>query len=776
MARSQSQTWRTSLRTTLQDVSFIHVHYFYFCATCLMASLIFWGSSTPAKSVRYIDSLFLCISAMTEAGLNTINLSELNTWQQVMLFLLIIAGSAIFVSSAILHVRKRAFEQRFAELAEQRRRRRLMRPRTLSFSFSRRRPSTSGDHESAVASGAVRGRAIKEPVDHLDNKASIDRERTLSNLDTAASQAAVSDVGAAKDDQNSHIRFPDMLPAADHTHDPVRPRPSSRHRTSFFEGRGVGARPLDNHPRNVMPTNAPYLPDRDEAITDEENELRKDPRSKLGKYINTVNGYLGRNSQIHGLSEKERKKLGGIEYDAICLLSWVVPLYFFLFQLFGALGVGAWIRINRPGMTLTNGLDPFWTGAFFAVSAFNNSGMALLDANATVLQTSYYVLLTMSLLILAGNTCFPPFLRLILWTMKKAISRKNPTSSTWQRRRQTLEFCLDHPRRVYTNLFPAAQTWWLVFSLVMLNGIDWVAFELLNIGNPVTDAIPVHFRVLDGLFQAFAVRSGGFYVVSISGLRSGLLVLYVAMMYISAFPIAMTIRNTNVYEERSLGIYAEDIEEAEKEAERGGGGELSEKGLVAGHKFISGFKRTMTLSHGTAPASPKLTTWTRQDFVRQQLRGQLGHDLWILVLAVFMITAIETGQFERDPVNFSTFNIIFEVVSAYGCVGISVGIPWAAYSFCGTWHTASKLVLCVVMLRGRHRGLPVSIDRAILLPDESLAWAEEEDANRRGAHAAMPSLTIMPSREVLRHRRTNDSGGGPGPSVLDSVKDAGHLV
>ncbi|KAK6369748.1 hypothetical protein LTS17_009198 [Exophiala oligosperma] len=777
MGPNRIRTWRTSLRTTLENVSFIHLHYFYFCATTLLASLIFWGSSTPAKSVRYIDSLFLCISAMTEAGLNTVNLSELNTWQQVMLFLLIIAGSAIFVSSAILHVRKRAFEKRFVELAAQRQRRRLMRPRTLSFSFSRRKLSISGDRESAVASGAVRGRAIEEREDHPGDRVSIGQDRSLSHVNTAASTASANDTETAKDDQDGHIHFPEMLPAVDHSQDHVRPRPLSRHRASFFEGRGVGARPLDNHPRNVMPTNVPFLPDQNEAIAEDDNKLHNDSGSKLSKYINTVNGYLGRNSQIHGLSEKERKKLGGIEYDAICLLSWVVPLYFFLFQLFGALGVGAWIKANRPGMTLTNGLDPFWTGAFFAISAFNNSGMALLDANATVLQTSYYVLLTMSLLILAGNTCFPPFLRLILWTMKKAIPQ-SATSSTWKRRRQTLEFCLDHPRRVYTNLFPAAQTWWLVFSLVMLNGIDWVAFELLNIGNPVTDAIPVHFRVLDGLFQAFAVRSGGFYVVSIAGLRSGLLVLYVAMMYISAFPIAMTIRNTNVYEERSLGIYAEDIEEAEKEAERNGssGGQPSTEKELPGRRFISGLKQTMTWTHGTgsAPSPQHLTTWTRQDFVRQQLRGQLGHDLWILVLAVFMITAIETGQFERDPVNFSTFNIVFEVVSAYGCVGISVGIPWAAYSFCGTWHTASKLVLCVVMLRGRHRGLPVSIDRAILLPDESLAWAEEEDANRRGAHAGMPSLSMVPSREVLRHRRTNDSGV-PGPSI-DSSKDAGLLV
>ena len=34
------------------------------------------------------------------------------------------------------------------------------------------------------------------------------------------------------------------------------------------------------------------------------------------------------------------------------------------------------------------------------------------------------------------------------------------------------------------------------------------------------------------------------------------------MMYISVFPIAMSIRKTNVYEEQSLGIYADDEENA----------------------------------------------------------------------------------------------------------------------------------------------------------------------------------------------------------------------
>src|SRR5439155_728312 len=120
----------------------------------------------------------------------------------------------------------------------------------------------------------------------------------------------------------------------------------------------------------------------------------------------------------------------------------------------------------------------------------------------------------------------------------------------------------------------------------------------------------------------------------------------------------------------------------------------------------------------------------------------LAHDLWWIVLAVIFITIVETSQFERDPVTYSVFNVIFETISAYGCVGISTGLPDQMYSFSGGWHNLSKLILCAVMIRGRHRGLPVAIDRAILLPGEHLAMAEEEDAQIR----MVRSLTINRSR------------------------------
>lgn len=45
-------------------------------------------------------------------------------------------------------------------------------------------------------------------------------------------------------------------------------------------------------------------------------------------------------------------------------------------------------------------------------------------------------------------------------------------------------------------------------------------------------------------------------------------------------------------------------------------------------------------------------------------------------------------------------------------------------SLCGQFTPFSKLIICAMMIRGRHRGLPYQLDRAILLPNERLSMLE----------------------------------------------------
>ena len=114
------------------------------------------------------------------------------------------------------------------------------------------------------------------------------------------------------------------------------------------------------------------------------------------------------------------------------------------------------------------------------------------------------------------------------------------------------------------------------------------------------------------------------------------------------------------------------------------------------------------------------------------LRNQLAYDLWFQLLAWFLIAIIERPQVAGGSEGFTLFGLLFEVTSAYGTVGLSTGVPYDDYSLSGQFHTLSKVVMLAVMLRGRHRGLPLAIDRSILLPGEELMKKMDAQYNRSG--------------------------------------------
>ena len=70
--------------------------------------------------------------------------------------------------------------------------------------------------------------------------------------------------------------------------------------------------------------------------------------------------------------------------------------------------------------------------------------------------------------------------------------------------------------------------------------------------------------------------------------------------------------------------------------------------------------------------------------------------------------------------------IIFEISSAYGTVGLSLGYPNSVLSFSAQFSVAAKVIMCFVMLLGRHRGLPTSLDTAVRLVSRN-----EDEATER---------------------------------------------
>lgn len=460
------------MRKYLPPLNFITIHYAYFIIVCLISSVIFWRSSDVASPVSYTDSLFLVVSAMTEAGLNTVNLSALTTWQQTILFLLIMLGSTIWVSMWTVLARKHVFEKRFDDIVRIEYARKLsQRGSGISLTLPKLRKAISFRKAQTVPAPdqilpAMGSRALENRVDPQSQVAkAMPRPRralSLPDLDPAEPPGP--------DNTDRHIFFVDT---------PHRAEDSSATSTgtSYFS---------QNRPtrRNGVPK-TPADQDRVELSI----------RHFLGSRSSSRNG------QFHSLTSEERENLGGCEYRALKALAVLVPLYFFLWQFLGCVALGAWINNYMPDTAKANGINPWWLGIFNGVSAFNNSGMSLLDANMIPFQNAYFVLITMGLMILAGNTAYPLFLRLIVWTGLKLLKAVT-SDDAYDDLKATLEFILKYPRRVYTNLFPSRPTWWLFFMLTCLNSIDWVAFEIMNIGNPVIESIPTGSRILDGLFQA----------------------------------------------------------------------------------------------------------------------------------------------------------------------------------------------------------------------------------------------------------------------------------
>ncbi|KAL1599849.1 Sodium transporter hkt1 [Paraconiothyrium brasiliense] len=739
----------------IPPINFITLHYAYFIAITIVGTLIFWGASNPAKSVGWWDSMFMVMSALTASGLNTVNLSQLTIFQQVELAVLMMLGSQVLVSYFTVAFRKHIFEKRFEDIVEMEKENRKAKKGTTGTVVG----MTGAMFGLPVMSSFGKGRKQSKPR----------------GLKVAT--------GAGQTDTNEP---PPSTPILENQADiglsPVASGRSPPQHIGFLDP--IPERKSHDRPHSATTGHSIYNVQSHQTVSSRRRSLGGE--SKLGddfnvqSFVKEQKRNIGRNGQFFNLSSGQREYLGGVEYRALKFLSVFVPAYFILWQLFGAIALGAYMSVYEKEASAVNAQNPWWAGAFLAISAYNNAGFTLLDAGFIPFQSSYYVLTVVTILSLAGPASFPVFVRFLIWTMSTLLDlfSKNKEYGVWK---EGFDFILKFPRRVYTSMFPSRDTWMFIATFGSFVAADWFLILILSIGNPTMEAIPLGRRIFISLFEGFSIPSGGYAIVSPSAMYFDVQVLWLVIFYTAAYPHIITMRKTNVYEERSLGIYEGDEAEVEQlhsassslfdvDAALPPATSVSEKpprtpiktiGNVGrrGTAFVGRqIQRRMTAFQGVGVAGPTTTSTpavlkrsATMDFgratsihslnahppthppslVSQQVRGQLSHDVWWIALALFLITLIETHHSIEDPKTYSVFTILFEIVSGYTTIGISIGLPDQAYSFSGGMYTGSKIIMILVMLRGRHRGLPVALDRAVRLPGRKLAEFEEEDAEIR---------------------------------------------
>lgn len=373
------------------------------------------------------------------------------------------------------------------------------------------------------------------------------------------------------------------------------------------------------------------------------------------------------------------------------LLAVAVAAYYVLVQAVGATFL--WIFLIVPGPAEQSGpihandvwsrVGAYWASIFISITTFHNAGFFF--------TPTVPVLITIMFLLMAGNTWYPIFLRMELkiaaWLLR---------SSGRSRFAIAIERILDHPHRYYYMLFPRNTTWLLALTQCVIIAVQVVALYLDEAvwaasgrTTAMTDGMDPGRRFLAILFVSVSSRTCGLSFLDLALLSpSSALVLCLAM-WISSCPVVLA--------ERARSEYSDD-----------------------------------------ADSLPKVLGW-RQGSMTQQVSDFMCKDMSLLVVILFFIFLIEEHRQDSQG-NFFLFTL-FEFCSAYGTSGLTMVSTEVAYS--AQWLDGSKLLLMLIMMLGRFRGLPFSIRTQLDKLD-----AAGPDQGRLGEEKALKDIRIEAPRDV----------------------------
>ncbi|KAF7177737.1 hypothetical protein CNMCM7691_006171 [Aspergillus felis] len=674
--------WKPSLNFISLNFITLHSDAYIITLSVLSLAIIY-----PYGNLRAIDAFFFGASASTESGLNTVDINRLKTYQQVYIYIAPIISNLGFINILVVIVRLRWFEKRLKEIAP-------------AFLRQRRKDDAEAGGDRTSKTVTTSDPTTTEKQDSFRNES---QSPTLRNSDFRFRQDSF-----PNESQSPPLRSPEArlrapsITFADNVHDSSRdralyvPPPWQRDRghpivevddalsdcertksTDPQTNAGISRRRFNLARTETIERVASTMfvlgPSPSQGPKTQTQPLDRSLSQQLDLPELSSHATIGRNSQFYNLTDEDREMLGGIEYRSLKLLLKIVTGYFFGLHLFGAICLVGWIQHANPkyrDYLAQCGQGNIWWAFYSSQTMIDNLGFTLTPDSMVSFQDATFPLIVMSFLALAGNTLYPCLLRFIIWTMSKLCPRNSSM-------KESLLFLLNHPRRCYTLLFPSKPTWVLFGIIFTMNLVDVILIIVLDLHNSAVNVLPAGPRVLAAINQAASTRHTGTAVFNLANVNPAVQFSLLVMMYIAVYPIAISVRASNTYEERALGIYADDA-------------------------------ATIDESDG-------------RSYVLAHIRNQLTFDLWYIFLGIFCICIAESDRvMDPNEPSFAVFPIFFEVVSAYANVGLSLGYPTVNTSLCGQFSVFSKLVICAMMIRGRHRGLPYQLDRAIVLPNEQL--------------------------------------------------------
>ncbi len=300
--------------------------------------------------------------------------------------------------------------------------------------------------------------------------------------------------------------------------------------------------------------------------------------------------------------------------------------------------IGAVILYSRWSFIKDNYFRIF-TSIFHSISAFCNAGFSLYNSSLIKFYNDPVIILTITFLIIFGGLGF--FVNFELRNIFLHKLNKIQKLFKFKLRYHPLNLSLHSKVVITTSLILILSGMFLLF-IFEYNGV-------LK-GKTFTDSLSITY------FQSVTSRTAGFNTINIYKLSNSSLLILIVLMFIGGSPgsTAGGIKTTTF-----ATLY------------------FVLRSILHGHKNVVAYYRTINDS-----------------IVRRALSIFLL-SLNIIFISFLIILAIE-GR------NFSFIEILFEVVSAFGTVGLSTGIT----PFLSTW---SKIVIIILMFIGRVGPLTIAV-------------------------------------------------------------------
>ena len=319
---------------------------------------------------------------------------------------------------------------------------------------------------------------------------------------------------------------------------------------------------------------------------------------------------------------------------------------------------------------------------FITISSLANSGFAISSSSLFYLKNNFFAYFVVAWMVLIGNTLLPVLIRQLIRFFK----RINFCSV----KELVYDYVLDNPRKISWYIFGSIKSKILLQSVVFLNIFFYIFYLGCAYSNDIMKRAYGDNATLAGIgaFQVISLRSAGLQIMDFRLLNRGLMVVWVVAMYIPTAPYI------------GKGLVGKDEMDAKTMYEK--------KGMIGG-----------SLSSGSGSGSGSIDL-EDDDILHEEFmhsssfikKNILNHTFFIF-LSVAICSCIESDYIRANPEVNNVFFIFFEIISAYGNVGVSMGVPNEAYNLCGKFQTTSKLIVIFMMLLGKFRGIPKLYDEVI---------------------------------------------------------------